>query len=90
MYKRQTYKLIIKASSTAERDVTFEINPNNGNWSQASSFHFTSEVQTFEFEFTPTEDTTGSRVGMLLGGSGIAGSTVKIYQFEIVEVSAAE
>ena len=85
-----TYKLIIKASSTAERDVTFEINPNNGNWSQSSSFHFTSEVQTFEFEFTPTEDTTGSRVGMLLGGSGIAGSTVKIYQFEIVEVSAAE
>ena len=85
-----TYKLIIKASSTAERDVTFEINPNNGNWSQKSSFHFTSEVQTFEFEFTPTEDTTGSRVGMLLGGSGIAGSTVKIYQFEIVEVSAAE
>ena len=60
------------------------------NWSQKSSFHFTSEVQTFEFEFTPTEDTTGSRVGMLLGGSGIAGSTVKIYQFEIVEVSAAE
>ena len=85
-----TYKLVIKASSTVERDISFEINPNNGDWSASGSFRFTSEVQTFEYEFTPTVDTSGSRVGLLLGGSGITGSTFTIYQFEIVEVSGGE
>lgn len=84
-----TYKLVIKASSTVERDISFEINPNN-EWNASSSFRFTSEVQTFEYEFTPTVDTSGSRVGLLLGGSGITGSTFTIYQFEIVEVSGGE
>ncbi len=84
------YKLIVKASSSVERDVSFEINPNNGDWSASSKFHLTSQVQEFEYEFTPTIDTKGSRVGLLLGGAGIKDSTFKIYRFEIVEVPAEQ
>lgn len=85
-----TYKIIIKASSSVNRSVSFEVNPNNGPWSYSNSISLTTEVQTFEFEFTPTENTSGSRVGLLLGGAGSGGTTVNIYQFEIVKVSGGE
>jgi len=85
----KTYKLIVKASSTVDRDVTVEINPNmDASKGRNTKFRFTSEVKTFEFEFKFDELAGGTRVGMLLGGSGIKDSTVKIYQFEIVEVPA--
>ncbi|MDE5897254.1 MAG: hypothetical protein K2H43_05515, partial [Clostridia bacterium] len=69
------------------RDVTVEV---TGDVGKSTSFHLTNEVQTFEFTFSPDDDTkiyTGTRVGMLLGGS-FADSTVTVYQFEVVEVTA--
>ena len=85
----KTYKLIVKANSTVDRDITVEINPDmTASKGKNTKFHFTSEVQTFEFEFTFDEVANNTRVGMLLGGNNIKDSTVKIYQFEIVEVPA--
>ncbi len=85
----KTYKLIVKASSTVDRNIKVEINPNqDSSKGKNTTFALTEEVKTFEFEFSFDEAASGTRVGMLLGGSGIKGSTVKIYQFEIVEVSA--
>ena len=66
-----------------------EINPDmNASKGKNTKFRFTSEVQTFEFEFTFDEAANNTRVGMLLGGNNIKDSTVTIYQFEIVEVPA--
>ena len=85
----KTYKLIVKASSTVDRNIKVEINPNqDSSKGKNTTFALTEEVKTFEFEFSFDEAASGTRVGMLLGGSGIKGSTVTIYQFEIVEVSA--
>ena len=64
-----------------------EINPDmTASKGKNTKFHFTSEVQTFEFTFDEVANNT--RVGMLLGGNNIKDSTVTIYQFEIVEVPA--
>lgn len=84
----KTYKLVIRAKSTVERDVTVEIRKDGYAGNKSNTFRFTTEVQTFEYEFTFNDDNaTGLRVGMLLGGA-FGGSTVTIYQFEIVEVPA--
>ena len=85
-----TYKLIIKASASVARTIGYEVNPNNGGWTSTGNINLTTEVQTFEFEFTATSDTSGSRVALLLNGDGAGGTTVNIYQFEIVIVSGAE
>ena len=82
-----TYKLIVKASASVARNIGYEINPNNG-WTTSGTIALTTEVKTFEFEFTPNEDTSGSRVGLLLNGEGAGGTTITFYQFEIVEVEA--
>lgn len=85
----KTYKVIVRAKSTVERDVTVEV---TGDVKKSTQFHLTTELKTFEFEFKPDDDTktyTNTRVGMLLGGA-FKDSTVTVYQFEVVEVTAAE
>lgn len=85
-----TYKLIVKASASVARSIGYEINPNNGGWTSTGTINLTTDVQTFEFEFTATSDTTGSRVGLLLNGKGAGGTTINFYQVEIVIVSGAD
>lgn len=83
----KTYKIVVRAKSTVERDVTVEV---TGEVGKSTQFHLTNEVQTFEFTFSPDDDNktyTSTRVGMLLGGA-FKDSTVTVYQFEIVEVDA--
>ncbi len=87
--KGHTYKIIVRAKCSVARQITVEV---TGDVGKSTTFNLTTEVQTFEFEFTPdkedhADEFTGTRVGMLLGGADVTGQVVTVYQFEIVEVT---
>lgn len=82
------YKITIQAASTAERSIKLEIRANNADVMPAKDFNITTEKAAYTVEFTPSADVTGARVGLLLGGTNISGTTLTFYQFKIEIVPA--